>query len=719
MKKIVKKRVIASYFTDEALNKAKEKIDQLNVTNSFVFGEIDENDIPLLKKQKGIILDILEDDQVIETSGRSTLLDRDLQFEAPMNVIDQNQPNFYILELKGPLLKEWRNQIDKNGVKLLTSIPYNNFTAKLTPEQATIVKDLPFVKNIRLYDEVDTNRVAFDKAADLPTSASAPGIELKMITYEILLHEKDDLQKILNWLNSNHVNVASANENKIRFYLIENSPLLREIRRLPEIAILQEFTPIVPDNEVSRLLMGIDLSNNSNTSTGSDIVSNISQAGDGQIIAIADTGIYDAHPDFVGTSSWGRRNTNDHSDPNGHGTHVTGSVLGDGSASGGKIRGTAPKAKLFFQSLLDHNGEFYLPSNLVNLFDEAYQSGARVYSNSWGEFERERPSIYRIVSFEVDDYVFKHPDILIVRSAGNYGIAMDPTNTPKGYVDWLSINSPGSCKNGLTVGAARTSRTDGPSKDRVWGLWRDRQTGRLRFPDPPLSTDKVCGDPECMAAFSSRGPTDDYRIKPDVVAPGTDILSTKSDIAPNGNFWGLYPENDKYAYMGGTSMATPLVAGCAALVREYYIKDRNHEPSAALLKATLINSTKMLNGEDSTAQHNKLPNYHQGFGFVYMTQTIPNKMNQNFKLEFVDSWKDPDKKFDDLGQRFHYELSCSSNGSFLRICMAYNDLPGRGLQNNLNLSLMHRESGQLWQGNQDRLSHIKIRDPDNNVEIIR
>ncbi|HKG89582.1 MAG TPA: hypothetical protein VKA95_14775, partial [Nitrososphaeraceae archaeon] len=99
-------------------------------------------------------------------------------------------------------------------------------------------------------------------------------------------------------------------------------------------------------------------------------------------------------------------------------------------------------------------------------------------------------------------------------------------------------------------------------------------------------------------------------------------------------------------------------------------------------------------------------------------QAIPNKSNQNLKLEFVDSWKDPDKKFDNVGDRLQYELSLSG-GPFLRLCMAYSDLPGRGLQNNLNLSLMHKESGQLWLGNQDRLSHVKIRDPDNNVEVIR
>jgi iron(III) transport system substrate-binding protein len=74
----------------------------------------------------------------------------------------------------------------------------------------------------------------------------------------------------------------------------------------------------------------------------------------------------------------------------------------------------------------------------------------------------------------------------------------------------------------------------------------------------------VSGDPKAMAAFSSRGPCDDRRIKPDVVAPGTDIVSTRSATAPLSHFWGPH-QNAKYAYMGGTSMAAPLVAGFKAL----------------------------------------------------------------------------------------------------------------------------------------------------------
>ena len=708
---MAKQRVIAHFMHEAEEAAALEKMTNVQRTESYVLGEINKGDIAALRK-KGLIVQELGDLGEPETPGKDiepipgAKLHRavtEATSKAPRPAVDRTKPNYYLIALKGPLLEDWRQELQGLRVSLLEYVPHGNYTAKLTSRQVKKVQALPFVSTVRIYSPEDTG----------PTSAKGPvqgpitGL-VKMITYDLRLHQPKDLDQVLSWLEQQGVSIAGASGRKVRLYLPAGSPLLDAIAALPEVAALEEYIQPTLHNGVARELLGIDRPNPPN-SGGS-----LTQTGEGQIVAVADTGLDNKHPDFagriVGLVARGRPPFNA-TDPHGHGTHVAGSVLGDGSASGGLIRGTAPGAKLYFQSLLDAEGGLGgLPLDLNDLFQQAYRAGARIHNNSWGAATN---SMYTTNSIEVDEFVAKRRDMLVVISAGNEGQAAVCLQSQPGFVDWLSIGSPASSKNALTVGASRSSRSSGGYAGLTYG-----QAWPGEFPDPPIANENISGNSEGLAAFSSRGPCDDRRIKPDVVAPGTDIASVKSSLAPLQNFWGPYPGNPQYAFMGGTSMSAPLVSGCAALLREYYVKTLKHKPSAALLKATLINCTRWLSAADAVADHASLPNYHQGFGCIYLPWAIPNPGQPELKLEFIDTWKTKALQFTRSGQRFRFRISVGHE-TWLRICLAWTDLPARALQNNLNMFVEHVPTKQKWMGNADLPLGLKIPDPDNNVEVVR
>lgn len=468
--------------------------------------------------------------------------------------------------------------------------------------------------------------------------------------------------------------------------------------------------------------------------------------GSGEVVAVADSGLdtgdaSTVHADFQGRIKdiqsfpivpvWSSRLNNPQGDDgaadiySGHGTHVCGSVLGDGSRAAAlgldPIQGTAPGAKLVFQAIeqtMDWNtqgvffwlyyvgmqpprsGLFGIPDDLGDLFQPAYDQGARIHSNSWGGGE---PGVYDEQSQSLDQFVWDHPDFLVIVAAGNEGTDSNPQG---GGVDPMSVNSPGTAKNCLTVGACENNRPDQFTTE-VYGDWWPND-----FPGDPYHSDSMTDSPDDIVPFSSRGPCTTGRRKPDLIAPGTFVLSTRSSqIPPNHFAWGAFPPaKQDYMYMGGTSMATPLVAGCAAVVRQYLRQTVTIDnPSAALMKAVLIHSTRYLQYRYSHPDSSPWADHEQGWGRVELEHGLNPKPPTN--VLFFD-------ETDGLstGAMREFEIEVTDPSVNLRATMVYSDYPGEDLINNLNLIAVAPEGGGFVAGND--FSGTGSPDGENNVEGI-
>jgi serine protease AprX len=332
-----------------------------------------------------------------------------------------------------------------------------------------------------------------------------------------------------------------------------------------------------------------------------------------------------------------------------------------------------------------------IPTNLAPLFQFAYSQGARIHSNSWGGGD---PGSYDDQCRQFDRFVWDHKDFCFVVAAGNDGTDRDAD----GKVNLMSVSSPGTAKNCITVGACENVRPEFDT-DRYGDWWP------TDFPVKPIHHDAMADDADQVVAFSSRGPTKDNRIKPDVVAPGTFILSTRSrKLAPNNFAWKAYPPNKNYFFMGGTSMATPLTAGAVGLLREFLRKKRGiSDPSAALLKALLIAGAKRL---PKTAPKGSVLDPHQGFGRVNLDRSLRRP------LLTVDG---PGLQ---TGGKSTTKLKLPASGGHLRIAMCYSDYPGGNLINNLNL-IVTDPKGKRHVGNQPTKGKATMElDSTNNVEVV-
>ncbi|RME44338.1 MAG: hypothetical protein D6791_13405, partial [Chloroflexi bacterium] len=532
---------------------------------------------------------------------------------AQMQVRD---PGVYLVQFRGPIQAEWKTQVAAAGAELFDYIPDYAFVARMDSATAQQIAALPAVRWVGEYQpayrispslqrklrSLAASRSPADGGGKSPPIAQ---VEVRLSTFP------GQVEAARQSVHAAGGQVLAAAETPFGGTLRASLPLggIAELARSPAVRWIEPAPRRRLLNDVAR----------SQQLMNAERMWGLGLYGAGQIVAYSDSGLDVGNMDTLSADFRGRvlathplgdTKTN-WNDPVGHGTHVAGSILGSGVLSGsdparhdyaGSFAGVAPEASLVVQAFdVDElSGDVQgLPEDLNVLFQQAYDDGARIHSNSWGGSDEENPDNpyggYLLDSQEADQFAWSHPDMTILFAAGNSGTDSLPQGeflSGDGVVDPDSMNVPGTAKNVITVGASESFRPpDGnelSSRSMQWFL-----VGLFGFLNPPIAFDFVSDNINGMAAFSSRGPTDDGRIKPDVVAPGTNIVSARSHdpgFDPALESWGEYESNSNYVYNAGTSMATPLVAGAATLVREWYLKRQGlPNPSSALIKATLIN----------------------------------------------------------------------------------------------------------------------------------
>ncbi|KYG63163.1 serine protease [Bdellovibrio bacteriovorus] len=430
--------------------------------------------------------------------------------------------------------------------------------------------------------------------------------------------------------------------------------------------------------------------------------------GRNQIVSMADTGldsgnISTMHKDFGGAvisgyafGLWAKT----WEDPMGHGTHVAGSVLGRGTASNGLLKGGAYDAKMVAEGMWSPMlNNLSVPSKLGDLFTKAYADGARLHTNSWGGARTF--GAYDAFATQVDEWSYANPDMLILFAAGNSG----SDKNKDGRIDANTMASPGTAKNVLTVGASENVTKSGGIQVQINKL----RSAKDEWPVDPINSDYISNNENGLAMFSSRGPTADGRTKPDIVAPGTNILSVRSQVKGASELWGAY--NADYAWSGGTSMATPLTAGAAAVARQVLQEKIGiANPSAALMKATMIHTAVDMFpgqfGEIGAARGQEIltrrPNSDEGYGRVDVSAIA----NLGPQTVFIDNTTGVAQ-----GAEVSYQVTVGNNGS-LYANLVWTDAPGSSnaalaLVNDLDLVLT-TPSGQ----------QISMNDHINNLEMI-
>ncbi len=643
-------------------------------------------------------------------------------------------PGFWMVQFIGPTQETWLDTLQAAGLERVAYLPNQAYVvwgeqpaqtlAQLASEYAFIQWNGPYLSEYRL-------------APDLRDA----NLEDKEVDVAVQIYPHPDADQAVQRLEELAAQVYQPATQVVAGFttLILRLPahVLTEVAAWTEVFNIKSWgAPEMQDEAQGQVLAGnLTIFNGQTRPSGPGYLEWLNSKGfptDSDaypIVDVVDDGIDQGnaaavlHSDFYtyGASSSSDRiialaNCTKDSSPNGingHGNLNAGIVGGYNNRSGFPFEdsagfqyglGISPYGRLAGTKIFQNSKTFDLSqcgNNYSGVSAASYANGASISSNSWGSSSSlggytVSAQTYDQLTRDASSAPGNQP-MLHIFSAGNSGATAD------GNIHTKSITPPGTAKNVLTVGA-----TDGiRDLDTVDGCGY-----------------AATGSSDDIASFSSRGPTADNRVKPDLMAPGVHIQGPASqDPLFNGSSvcgnpdrtLRYYPIGAQtlYTWSTGTSHAAPAVAGAAQLTYEYYKRALHpgSTPSPAMLKALLINSARYLTGDSAG---DTLPSPNQGWGSANLGMLFDNVQRYTLDQTYL---------FTRSGNELSVQGGVVDPSKPFRVSLVWTDAPGttsgNAYVNDLDLEVLI--NGQTYKGNFFNGANSAqggSYDPANNVENV-
>jgi len=477
-------------------------------TNKFAY-RLSNTELPmskLLRNDNAILLE----NALIDTS-------KPLDFKIPDWLKAKGDPGSYIVQSRGPATTSFRLAIQGAGGSIVSYIPNNAYLARLSSAEADALRQDATVQAV----------IPFEPYYKLRSRLLGLAVDQKPMPSEAKIHVllyADSQAATEEQIKKTGAQVLSEDQSPFGpFLVVEPTPdSLATIAGMPGVALMEPHFDPTPMNDLARARIGV--ARNSTVATNY-----LGLTGANVVVELADTGVDATHPDLLGRVFWDVAGLQ--TDTVGHGTHVAGTIAGNGSMSSTvtyargspTVSGTAPLYDPSQFRGMATNAQLAVTSfNFGNAHVQKFaaRNKARISNNSWGyvgdySYDLFAASYDAAVRDSLPEDQGSQP-VLYVFAAGNDGSGGD---------DGLggnagTVSSPATAKDVISVGAIEQPRFI-TNFVGIAGI-----TNQIWLPGTDTNNQ--------VASFSSRGNVgigtegDFGRFKPDVVAPGVFVISTRS-----------------------------------------------------------------------------------------------------------------------------------------------------------------------------------------------